>query len=259
MSNSGPVALVTGASRGIGKGIAVGLAAEGWRVAVNYVRNLEAAREVSTVIERMGGECLLIQGDVSLAEDRERMLSETVERFGPIHLLVNNAGIAPKVRMDILETTEESFDHVLAANLKAPFFLTQSTAKRMIEWRKAGLVETPRIVFITSISAYAGSRNRTEYCISKAGASMAAMSFAMRLAEEGIPVFEIRPGLTQTDMVERVKEKYDRLIAEGIVPQRRWGQPEDIAKVVRAIARGDLDFSTGEVIEVGGGFFLKEL
>lgn len=259
MSESGPVALVTGASRGIGRGIAVGLAAEGWRVAVNYVRNLEAAREVYAEIEGSEGECILVQADVALAEDRERMLSETVEKLGPIHLLVNNAGIAPKVRVDILETTEESFDHVLAANLKAPFFLSQAAAKRMIEWRKTGLVETPRIVFITSISAYAGSRNRTEYCISKAGASMAAMSFAMRLAEEGIPVFEIRPGLTQTDMVERVKEKYDRLIAEGIVPQRRWGQPEDTAKVVCAIARGDLDFSTGEVIEVGGGFFLKEL
>ncbi len=259
METQKPSALVTGGSRGIGKGIALGLAREGYRVAVNYVRNLEAAQAVTKEILEVGGESLLVQGDVALREDRNRMVEEAVEAFGKIDLLVNNAGIAPKVRMDILETTEESFDHVLGTNLKAPFFLTQEVARRMIQWKQQGMVETPRIVFITSISAYAGSRNRTEYCISKAGASMAAMSYAMRLAEEGIPVFEIRPGLTQTDMVEKVKEKYDRLIAEGIVPQRRWGYPSDVAKVVCAIGRGDLDFSTGEIIEVGGGFFLKEL
>ncbi len=252
-------ALVTGASRGIGKGIALGLAAEGYVVAVNYVRNLKAAEGVLKEIQQLGSEGLLIQGDVGSSNDRKKMVDETVAEFGKIDLLVNNAGIAPKIRVEILETTEESFDRVLGTNLKAPYFLTQDVSRRMIGWKQSGEVEVPRIVFVTSISAYAGSRNRTEYCISKAGASMAAMSFAMRLAEEGIPVFEVRPGLTQTDMVEKVQDKYDRFIKEGIVPQRRWGYPEDIAKVVRAIARGDLDFSTGEIIEVAGGFSLKEL
>ncbi|MCB9781505.1 MAG: 3-ketoacyl-ACP reductase [Candidatus Omnitrophica bacterium] len=259
MQTQKPTALVTGASRGIGRGIAEGLAEEGYAVAINYVRNREAAEEVADGIRKKGGESLLVQGDVGDREDRARIVEETVRDLGRIDLLVNNAGIAPKVRLDILETTEESFDYVLGTNLKAQYFITQDVAKRMIEWKKEGVVEAPRIVFITSISAYAGSRNRTEYCISKAGASMTAMSYAMRLAEEGIPVFEIRPGLTQTDMVEKVKEKYDRLISEGVVPQRRWGYPEDVAKVVRAIGRGDLDFSTGEVIEVAGGYFLKEL
>ncbi|MCA9450550.1 MAG: 3-ketoacyl-ACP reductase [Candidatus Omnitrophica bacterium] len=259
MKDCKPSALVTGASRGIGKGIAIGLAAEGYTVAVNYVRNRDAAEQVLKEIEEIGGECQLVQGDVGDAGDRQRMVEETVDRLGKIDLLVNNAGIAPKIRVEILETTEESFDHVLGTNLKAPYFLTQDVAKRMIEWKNSGAIDTPRIVFVTSISAYAGSRNRTEYCISKAGASMAAMSFAMRLAEEGIMVFEIRPGLTKTDMVEKVQEKYDRLIAEGVIPQRRWGYPEDISKVVRAIGRGDLDFSTGEIIEVAGGYGLKEL
>lgn len=259
MEKNQPTALITGASRGIGRGIAIGLAREGYAVAVNYVRNHEAAEEVRQTIENSGGTCHLVQGDVGEEADRARMVEEVVDRLGCIGLLVNNAGIAPKVRLDILETTSESFDEVLNTNLKAPYFLTQNVARRMIDWRREGRVETPRIVFITSISAYAGSRHRTEYCISKAGASMASMSFAMRLAEEGIPVFEIRPGLTQTDMVERVRDKYDRLISEGVVPQRRWGYPEDVAKVVRAISRGNLDFSTGEVIEVAGGFFLKEL
>ena len=257
--NEKPVALVTGASRGIGRGIAVALARGGHDVAVNYVRNREAAEKVAIEIEALGRECLLVQGDVGNRDARDQIVSESLGWRGRLDLLVNNAGIASPERLDLLEAKEEVYDVVMDTNLKGPFFLTQRLAAEMLKTKKAGKTPTPRIVFITSISAYTVSRNRVEYCVSKAGLSLVAGSFALRLAEEGIPVFEIRPGLIETDMTAAVHEKYTRVIESGTVPQRRWGQPEDVAKAVVAIARGDFDFSTGQVIEVGGGFHLREL
>ena len=182
-----------------------------------------------------------------------------VEELGRLDLLVNNAGVAPKERTDILKADEESFDRVMSINLKGPYFLTKLAADRMIQWKRADKVRHPRIVFITSISAYASSPSRGEYCVSKAGLSMAAKLYADRLAEFGIPVLEIRPGIIRTPMTSGVKDKYDKLIEEGLLPIKRWGEPEDVARVVSAFARGDLDYCTGQAIEVGGGFGIRRL
>jgi len=249
-----PVALVTGASRGIGSGIARALGADGWRVAVNYAGNVAAAEATCEAVAAAGGEARAIQADVSDAEDRERLVAETLGWTGTIDLLVNNAGVAPKDRADILKAGEESFDRLIAINLKGPYFLTQRVARVMIDQLDRG-----QIVNVSSLSAYAASVNRGDYCISKAGMGMMTALYAARLADEGIRVYEVRPGVIATDMTGPVKEKYDRLIAEGLSPIRRWGQPEDVARTVVAIARGDLPFSTGEVINVDGGFHLKRL
>ncbi len=257
-----PVSLVTGAGRGIGRGIAVELAGLGHAVAINYAGNRTAAEECLRLVCQAGGEGMIVRADVSSAADRERLARETLDRYGRIDLLVNNAGVAPAVRADLLEATEESFDRLLDINLKGPYFLTQLVARRMIEQVKRGetsAVGPPRIVTITSISAYTASVNRGDYCVAKAGLSMMTALFAARLAEFGINVYEVRPGVIATDMTEGVKEKYDRLIEQGVWPIRRWGQPEDIGRAVAAIARGDLPFSTGEVINVDGGFHLRTL
>ncbi len=259
MTHTSPVALVTGGSRGIGRGIVLGLAGTDHDIALNYAHNEEAAREVAKRVAELKKECFLTQGNVAAHSDRQRIVNETMERYGRIDLFVSNAGIAPRVRRDLLETTEESFEEVLATNLRGPFFLAQLVAQRMIELRKREPESKPRMVFVSSISATVASVNRGEYCISKAGLSMTAQLFAARLAAGGIPVFEVRPGIIATDMTEKVKAKYDPLIADGLVPQRRWGTPEDVARVVVSIARGDMDFSTGQVIEVGGGFGLRTL
>ncbi len=258
------VALVTGAGRGIGRGIALKLAERGMTVIINDVladpENTESgAYEVKESVESAGGRADVFKGDVSVAADREAMIDYATERFGRLDLLVNNAGIAPPERKDILEAGEESYDRVLAVNLKGPYFLTQLAARRMIEFSESGVVPTPRIVFITSISAYTSSPGRGEYCVSKAGLSMAARLYADRLAEFGVPVIEIRPGIIKTPMTAGVREKYDRLIAEGLLPTRRWGQPEDIARVVAAVARGDFDYSTGQAVAVDGGFSVRRL
>jgi len=258
------VALVTGAGSGIGRAIALQLAADGFFVVINDVvadpANVESgAYEVQKTIVHAGGRAEVFRADVASAAERRAMVDFVAERFGRLDLLVNNAGVAPKERRDILEATEESFDHVLAINLKGPYFLTQLAARRMIEWKQAGVVETPRIVFITSISAYTSSPSRGEYCVSKAGLSMAAKLYADRLAEHGIPVIEIRPGIIRTPMTAAVKDKYDSLIAEGLLPMRRWGEPQDVARVVAAFAGGSLDYSTGQAIEVGGGFGIRRL
>ena len=226
---------------------------------VNYRRNVDAARETLRLVEAAGGTGLVVQADVARAGDRERLVTRTLERFGRIDLLVNNAGVAPRRRVDILETTEASYDEVMAVNLKGPFFLTQRVARVMIELLQAGAIREPKIVNIGSISAYTSSPSRGEYCISKAGLAMVTALFADRLAEHGIHVYEIRPGITATDMTSVVKERYDRLIAEGLTPIRRWGTPEDVARAVVAIAEGYLPFSTGEVINVDGGFHLRRL
>jgi 3-oxoacyl-[acyl-carrier protein] reductase len=253
------VALVTGASRGIGRGIALALAGKDWRVVVNYHRNLEAARETQRQIEAAGSQAALIQADIARHEDRQRLVEQTLERFGRIDLLVNNAGIGPEHRADLLELSEESYERVMAVNLKGPFFLTQLAARTMIALLEDGTIQAPKIVNIGSLSTYAASVERGEYCLSKAGLGMMTALFATRLAEYGILVYEIRPGIVATDMTQGVQEKYECLIASGVTPIRRWGRPQDVAKAVLAIAEGCLPFSTGEVINVDGGFHLPRL
>jgi 3-oxoacyl-[acyl-carrier protein] reductase len=251
------VALVTGAGRGIGRGIAVALAQRSWSVAINYRGNADAANEAKQLVEQAGGQCIAIQADVSVTQDRERLVTQTLKQFGQIDLLVNNAGMAPRQRMDMLDMSEASYDEVMATNLKGPFFLTQLIAHVMRDAIQS--VPNPKIVNIGSLSSYASSVNRAEYCISKAGVSMMTMLFADRLAEYGINVYEIRPGIIATDMTSVVKDKYDRLIGEGLTPIRRWGEPDDVARAVVAIAEDLLSFSTGEVINVDGGFHLRRL
>jgi 3-oxoacyl-[acyl-carrier protein] reductase len=253
------VALVTGASRGIGRGIAVALAGHGWNVVVNYRGNAEAAEATRQAVEAAGAACLLVQADVGDAGDRGRLLAETLAHFGRVDLLVNNAGMGPRQRVDLLDVTEASYDEVMAVNLKGPFFLAQAVARQMIAQVQAGSSTRPRIVNLGSISAYTASTNRAEYCVSKAGVAMVTALFADRLAGHGIGVYEIRPGIIETDMTGPAKAKYDRLIAEGLTPIRRWGAAEDVAAAVVAIAEGYLDFSTGEVINVDGGFHLRRL
>ncbi len=253
------VALVTGAGRGIGRGIALALAERGWAVVINYRSNAAAATETVRLAEEAGGRGLAVQADVADASDRERLVAETLERFGRIDLLINNAGIAPRQRLDILETNEESYNEVMAVNLKGPFFLTQLVANAMIELIEAGVIERPKIVNIGSLSAYTSSTSRGEYCLSKAGVAMMTTLFADRLAEYDINVYEVRPGIVETDMTSVVKAKYDRMISDGLTPIRRWGQPEDVGRAVVAIAEGALPFSTGEVINVDGGFHLRRL
>lgn len=242
-----PIAVVTGGSRGIGRGIAAELARD-HQVVATYRGNEAAAREMAA---ETGAEILKV--DIGSAEDRASLVAFCEEKFGRIDLLVNNAGIAPRERLDLLEATEASFDEVVGTNLKGPYFLTQATARLMA---KQG---SGRVVFVTSISSYASSTNRGEYCVSKAGLSMAVQLFADRLAEHGVGVFEIRPGIIQTDMIAAVKGKYEKLAEEGLLPQGRLGLPEDIAKAVRAVADGLLDYSTGQVLDVDGGFHLRRL
>ena len=251
-----PVAMVTGAARGIGAAIAVELAANGCDVVVGDV--IETDRTVAA-IEQAGGKGLGVACDVSSASDRKSALTQIEDAFGRLDVLVNNAGVAPKVRADVLEATEESYDRVMGINLKGPYFLTQAAANWMISQRATRPDDWMCIVNISSCSAYTASPSRGEYCLSKAGVAMATKLWAARLAEFGIGVYEIRPGIIATDMTSAVKDKYDKLIAEGITPIKRWGQPEDIAKAVAACARGDLKFSTAEVINVDGGFHLKIL
>ena len=258
-SPSSSVALVTGASRGIGRAIAVRLAAEGYRVAVNFHSNRDAAEEVVREIAARSGEGTAIQGDVGASEDRARLVEETITRLGRLDVLVNNAGITSVGRKDLLEATEESWDRVFATNLKGPFFLAQLAARRMIEQITAGTIARGTIINVSSISAYAVSTNRADYCMAKAAMQMMTWLLADRLAEHGILVYEVCPGVIASDMTAPVKEKYDRLIAEGLSPIRRWGQPEDVAGAVTMLASGQLGFSTGERINVDGGFHIRRL
>jgi 3-oxoacyl-[acyl-carrier protein] reductase len=255
-------ALITGASRGIGRGIAVELARAGNHVAINYAGNAPAAETALALVKSAGGDGFIVQGDVARAEDRARMVGETLRRFGRIDLLVNNAGVAPQVRADLLDAGEESFDRLYAINLKGPFFLTQLVAKEMLKQERDAEGFRGRIVNITSISVYTASINRGDYCMVKAGLAMMTKLFADRLANDGINVYEIRPGVIATDMTSGVQEKYDKLILRderGITPLRRWGKPEDIGRAVRAIAEDRFPFSTGAVFDVDGGFHLHRL
>lgn len=260
------VALITGGSRGIGRGIALHLSRLGFDLVLNYRSNADAAKSTAA-------DCLeaaaaasrsirveIVSGDVSIASDRARLVEFTDRSFGRIDLLVNNAGMAPRERLDLLAATERSFDELIEVNLKGPFFLTQALASWMLQLRqKLGAGYRPKIVTISSVSAYTASVNRGDYCISKAGLSMVTALFASRLAADGINVYEIRPGIIATDMTAGVKEKYDALIANGLTPIPRWGEPGDVAKAVAAIAQDLLPFSTGEVINVDGGFHLRRL
>jgi len=253
-------ALVTGASRGIGRGIALELARAGCRVAINYAGNAEAAAATLAAVVAAGGSGFTVQGDISLPADRAKLVASTAQEFGRIDLLVNNAGVAPTVRADLLDAGEESFDRLFSINLKGPYFLTQLVAKQMLAQSPDSAGFRGRIVNITSISAYTASINRGDYCMVKAGLAMMTKLFADRLANDGINVYEIRPGVIATDMTGGVKEKYDRLILEqGITPIRRWGQPEDVGRAVRAIAEDRFPFSTGAVFDVDGGFHLQRL
>lgn len=255
------VAIVTGGSRGIGRGIALALARDaGCDVVVNYASNASAADEVKQEIESKGAKALTVKADISSADDRSRLVDETVKTFGRIDLLVNNAGVAPSVRADVLEAGEESFDRLISINLKGPYFLTQLVANRMAVQVTKDKLPPGKIVTISSVSAYTASVNRGDYCVAKAGLSMMTKLFAARLAEFGINVYEIRPGIIETDMTGPVKAKYDTLIFEqDLTPLKRWGKPDDIARAVVAIANGLLPFSTGEVINVDGGFHLRRL
>lgn len=252
-----PISLVTGAGRGIGRGIALELAKLGHNVVINYAGNSAAADECLQLVKDAGGDGFTVKADVSSSQDRERLVGETLEKYGRIDLLVNNAGVAPDVRADILEAGEASFDRLININLKGPYFLTQLVANQMISQEKS---EIPaQIVTVSSVSAYTASVNRGDYCIAKAGLGMLTALFAARLAQHHIGVYEIRPGVIATDMTGGVKEKYDQLIENGAWPIKRWGEPSDVGRAVAAIARGDFPFSTGEVFNVDGGFHLRTL
>jgi 3-oxoacyl-[acyl-carrier protein] reductase len=254
------VALITGSSRGIGRGIALALAEQAWRVVINYQSNREAAEQTRLAVETAGGSALLVKANIASLDDLSRMVSVTLQETGRIDLLVNNAGVGPRVRTDMLAVGADSYDEVMEINLRGPFFLTQRVANEMIRLIAQGVVEDPKIINISSISAYTSSTARAEYCISKAGMSMMTALWADRLAEHGINVYEIRPGIIETDLTSGVKEKYDRMIfKEGLISIRRWGQPGDVGKAVLAIAQGLLPYSTGEVINVDGGFHLHRL
>ena len=256
------VALVTGASRGIGRAIAIELGRIDYDVLINYRSNAtEAERTLEAVKAVATGEARVetYAADVANDDDRQRLVTHTREVFGRLDLLVNNAGIAPDKRVDLLQTSTESFDRLLNVNLKGPFFLSQLVARWMIEQKPSVPNYAPAIVNISSVSAYAASPERGEYCVAKAGMAMMTKLFAARLADEGINVYEIRPGVIATDMTATVKEKYDKLIADGLTPIKRWGTPEDVGRAVAAIADGSFPFSTGEVINVDGGFHLRRL
>ena len=251
------VALITGGSRGIGFGIAKHLAQNGFDLAVNGVREEKAVADVLQELRNTGADVLYCQGDVSLTGDRKKIIEQVKKHFGKLHVLVNNAGVAPKERKDILETTEESFDRLMATNLKSTYFLSQHVANWMIEQKKANTSFTSCIINVSSVSATVANVNRGEYCVSKAGMSMVTQLFAVRLGEFDIPVYEVRPGVIYTDMTVAVKEKYDKLIVEGLTVQKRWGYPDDVGKAVSALAFGSFPYSTGQVIMIDGGITLS--
>lgn len=254
-----PVALITGASRGIGRGIALRLSQEGYAVVVNYLASRDKAEQVVAELNKAGGRALAVQANVAIAADRQRLIDQTLEAFGRLDVLVNNAGITSPGRRDILEATEEAWDEVFGTNLKGPFFLAQRAAREMLRLIEAKTIQRGTIVNISSISALATSVNRADYCIAKSAVQMMTWLFADRLAENGIRVFEVCPGVIASDMTEPVKQKYDELIAQGLSPIRRWGEPEDVASAVAALVRGDFPFCTGERIHIDGGFHIRRL
>ncbi|MBW1697671.1 MAG: 3-ketoacyl-ACP reductase [Deltaproteobacteria bacterium] len=257
--NNKPVALITGSRKGIGLGIALELASSGFDMVLNGSSAIDSAIDAMGKVKAAGARVRYIQTDISNSKDRDRLIAETQDSFGRLDILVNNAAVAPLVREDILKANEQSFDRLISINLKGPYFLTQLAANWMILQKKEDPNRDPKIINVSSISAYTASPLRGDYCISKAGISMMTALFAARLAEYGIGVFEIRPGIVATDMTAPVKDRYDPLIRKGLTPIRRWGQPADIGKAVAAIALGYFPFSTGEVFNIDGGFHLRIL
>ncbi|GAB3903443.1 3-ketoacyl-ACP reductase [Larkinella knui] len=253
------IAFVTGGSRGIGYGVAEHLAKAGFDLAINGVRPEESVGEALAGLQELGAEVLYCQGDIASRDDRTRMLDQIRDRFGRLNVLVNNAGVAPKERRDILEATEESFEYVLSTNLQGAYFLTQAVANWMVRQIADGKGFTGSIINVSSISATVASVNRGEYCVAKAGLSMATQLFAARLGEYDIPVYEVRPGVIRTDMTAGVVGKYDKLIEDGLMVQKRWGFPDDVGRAVASLARGDFPYSTGQVIMVDGGMTLPRL
>lgn len=259
MNQKNPAALITGGSRGIGLAIAKKLCEEGYDVAINGVRNAERVQEVVEELKTAGSRVIYCQGDIGAGSDRRKVVDQVKSEFGRLNVLVNNAGVAPKERMDPLEATEESYDRVMGINLKGPYFLTQAVAGWMVEQKKENPSFQASIITVGSISATVVSQNRGDYCISKAGLAMHSRIWAVRLAEVGINVYEVRPGVIRTDMTSGVTEKYDRLISEGLTVQPRWGKPEDVGKAVLSLVQGDFPYSTGEVIMVDGGLTIPRL
>lgn len=262
--SSPAVVLVTGSSRGLGRGVAEALAAAGYSVAIHYANNKQAAEETAAACRTLAPnpeqQFALVGGNIGLAADREQVFNQTIEQLGHLDALVNNAGIAPRVRADITEATEDIFDEVIGVNLKGPYFLSQLAARYWLaNPGKCRLEGGYKLLFVSSLSANTASINRGEYCISKAGLAMATQLWAVRLAAEGVQVLELRPGIMATDMTAGVKDKYDALLASGLVPQMRWGKPEDLGLAVKAILAGHFPFSTGDVINIDGGFHLRRL
>jgi NAD(P)-dependent dehydrogenase (short-subunit alcohol dehydrogenase family) len=254
-----PVAIITGGTRGIGLGVSRALARDGWNLLLSGQR---AATDVSQVLEELhglGGRVEYIAGDIANPHARAAIVERAHESYGAVNALVNNAGRAPRVRADIIDATEDSFEEVLRTNLQGPYFLTQAVARGMLDHARGDAGFRTAIVFITSVSAHMASTNRGEYCVSKAGLAMAASLFAVRLAPHGIPVYDVRPGIIATDMTSAVKDTYDRRIADGLVPEGRWGQPDDVGRVVCSLLRGDLPYSTGSVIHLDGGLSIPRL
>ncbi len=260
MADSSRVAVVTGGGRGIGRGIVLELAGRGYSLAINFHRDRHAAEQTCRDALALGApKAVALQADVANIHDGQALVSNVLGDFGTIDVWVNNAGVAPRSRVDLLEASPESWNEVLDTNLKGPFFLSQHVAQALIQRPHRTVGQEPMIIFVTSVSSTFASVKRGEYCISKAGLSMVAKLFAARLAEYGILVYEIRPGIIETDMTSGARESYDKRIREGLTPIPRWGQPSDVGKVVAALATGMLPYSTGEVIHVDGGLQLPRL
>ena len=255
----GLTALITGGTRGIGLGIARELANAGFNLAINGVRDADSVKPVIDELNKKGVQTVYIQGDISKSDDREKIFQTTLAKMGELNILINNAGIAPRERKDILDASEEIFDEVMSVNLKGPYFLTRLFANYMVEMKKKRAGFHCSIINVSSVSASTASINRGEYCISKAGLAMTTKLWAARLGEFNIPVYEIRPGIIKTDMTYSATEKYDRLFEKGINIQKRWGLPEDVGKVALAIAMGMMPYSTGQVISVDGGMTIQTL
>jgi 3-oxoacyl-[acyl-carrier protein] reductase len=251
--------LITGGTRGIGLGIARVLGGEGWTLALGGTRPEPEVSSVLDELRALGVDVHYLRGDLAERDARSRVLAAVREAVGVPNALVNNAGRAPRARLDLLDATEESFEELVRTNLQGPYFLTQAIARDQIDRRRAEPSFDAAIVFVTSVSADMASPNRGDYCVSKAGLSMAARLFAARLAADGIPVFEVRPGIIATDMTTLVREAYDRRIADGLVPERRWGQPEDVGRAVAVLLRGDIPYATGTIVRVDGGLSIPRL
>jgi NAD(P)-dependent dehydrogenase (short-subunit alcohol dehydrogenase family) len=258
-SPASPVALVTGGTRGIGLGIARALARDTWDLVLTGVRPAGDVQPTIDELNALGSRASYVASDISVPADRAALASAIRDRYGAVNAIVNNAGRAPRVRADLLDATEESFEEVLRTNLQGPYFLTQALARDIVERRARDGSHRAAIVFVTSVSAEMASPNRGEYCVSKAGLAMAVKLFAVRLASHGVPVYEVRPGIISTDMTSGVRDAYDRRIADGLVPEGRWGTPDDVGRAVAALLRDDVPYATGTVVNVDGGLSVQRL